>query len=120
MIRRPPRPTLFPYTPPFRSRGPRPGAAPVLEVSEDGRDVIDRRARLLWPRCVEGMQWNGKTCTGLPELFTHKQAQALAAERAKQDGVRWRLPRVNEMPRLVSRDIRPQGLLPELFTGGPM
>src|SRR2546427_1298998 len=58
MIRRPPRSTLFPYTTLFRS---------------DGRDVIDRRARLLWPRCVEGMQWNGKTCTGLPELFTHKQ-----------------------------------------------
>jgi len=91
----------------------------VLEVSEDGRDVIDRRARLLWPRCVEGMHWNGKTCTGLPELFTHKQAQALAAERAKQDGVRWRLPRVNEMRRLISRDIRPQGLSPELFPGAP-
>ncbi|WP_373805700.1 Lcl C-terminal domain-containing protein [Delftia acidovorans] len=100
-------------------RGPRPGAAPVLEVSEDGRDVIDRRARLLWPRCVEGMHWNGKTCTGLPELFTHKQAQALAAERAKQEGVRWRLPRVNEMRRLISRDIRPQGLSPELFPGAP-
>ena len=100
-------------------RGPRPGAAPVLEVSEDGRDVIDRRARLLWPRCVEGMHWNGKTCAGLPELFTHKQAQALAAERAKQDGVRWRLPRVNEMRRLISRDIRPQGLSPELFPGAP-
>ncbi|MDR0205126.1 MAG: DUF1566 domain-containing protein [Delftia acidovorans] len=100
-------------------RGSRSGAAPVLEVSEDGRDVIDRRARLLWPRCVEGMHWNGKACTGLPELFTHKQAQALAAERAKQDGVRWRLPRVNEMRRLISRDIRPQGLSPELFPGAP-
>lgn len=95
------------------------GATAMLEVSEDGRDVIDRRARLLWPRCVEGMHWNGKTCAGLPELFTHKQAQALAAERAKQDGVRWRLPRVNEMRRLISRDIRPQGLSPELFPGAP-
>ena len=79
------------------------GATAMLEVSEDGRDVIDRRARLLWPRCVEGMHWNGKTCAGLPELFTHKQAQALAAERAKQDGVRWRLPRVNVMRRLIAR-----------------
>lgn len=94
-------------------------SATVLEVSEDGRFVIDRRARLLWPRCVEGMHWSGRDCTGMPELFTHKQAQALAAERARQDGVRWRLPRVNELRRLISRDIRPQGLSPELFPGAP-
>lgn len=95
------------------------GSATALEVSEDGHYVIDRRARLLWPRCVEGMHWNGKDCTGMPQLFTHKQAQALAAERARQDGVRWRLPRVNELRRLISRDIRPQGLSPELFPGAP-
>lgn len=105
---------------PAAARGEgRSGSTAVLEVSEDGRYVIDRRARLLWPRCVEGMHWNGKTCGGLPQLFTHKQAQALAAERARQDGVRWRLPRVNELRRLISRDIRPQGLSPELFPESP-
>jgi hypothetical protein len=102
---------------PGRDAGGASGAA--LEVSEDGQYVVDRRARLLWPRCVEGMHWNGKTCSGMAELFTHKQAQALAAERARQDGVRWRLPRVNELRRLISRDIRPQGLSPDLFPAAP-
>ncbi len=97
----------------------RSAGATALQVSQDGKYVIDRRARLLWPRCVEGMHWNGRTCAGLPGLFTHKQAQALAAERAKSEGVRWRLPRVNELRRLIARDIRPQGLSPELFPDAP-
>lgn len=97
----------------------RSSSAAVLQVSDDGQYVIDHRARLLWPRCVEGMHWNGKTCTGLPQLFTHKQAQTLAAERARQDGVRWRVPRVNELRRLISRDISPAGLSPQLFPQAP-
>ncbi|WP_051303514.1 Lcl C-terminal domain-containing protein [Comamonas composti] len=91
----------------------------MFELSDDGLFVIDRRAHLLWPRCVEGMHWNGHHCTGFALLLSHKQAQQLAAERSQQDGQRWRLPRINELRRLISRDTRPPGLSAELFPQAP-
>ena len=77
------------------------------------------RARLVWPRCVHGMQWDGKTCTGAPQRLDYAQAVALANARWKAEGVRWRLPRVNELKRLVDKTTRPQGLSLELFPGAP-
>lgn len=99
---------------------PRPAAAAALSPSADGTYVLDTRAKLAWPRCVEGMQWNGRTCTGEPGLFTYAQAQALATARWKAEGVRWRLPRVNELRRLVDRSKQPPMLSPTLFPATPM
>lgn len=83
---------------------PRPPAPlPSLTLSPDGTLVIDNRARLAWPRCVEGMRWDGKTCTGTPELFTYSQAQNRAKQRWQAEGVRWRLPRVPELRHLLNR-----------------
>ena len=88
-------------------------------LSADGAYVLDRRAGLAWPRCVEGMQWNGKTCTGKPLLLDRSQANALASERWKAEGVGWRLPRVPELQRLVDRTLSPPGLHPVLFPAAP-
>ena len=41
-----------------------PVAANGLVVSADGTYVTDERLKLIWARCVEGMAWDGKTCTG--------------------------------------------------------
>jgi len=71
------------------------GADPVL--TKDGAFVVDVRNRLAWPRCVEGMQWDGRSCTGAPRLMTYGEATAWAAARARTDGVPWRLPRVTEL-----------------------
>jgi len=92
----------------------------TFTLSPDGTYVIDARTHLAWPRCVEGMRWNGKTCTGTAQLFTYAQAQALAKERWKAEGVRWRLPRVNELRRLVNRSAQPPTLDPVLFPATPM
>ena len=81
--------------------------------------VIDTRAKLAWPRCAEGMSWNGKTCSGQAEVFSYKQAVTHAAERSKAENLRWRLPRVNELKRLLDRSSKPQGLNPELFPNAP-
>jgi len=72
-------------------------------VSDDGAYVIDVRAQLAWPRCVEGMQWNGTTCTGKPLLLDRAEATALAAARWQAEGVAWRLPRAAELQRLVGK-----------------
>ncbi|RYF26808.1 MAG: DUF1566 domain-containing protein [Comamonadaceae bacterium] len=95
-------------------------AAPQLTASADGAYVLDARTHLAWSRCVEGMRWNGRTCTGSAELFTYSQAQALARDRWKTEGVRWRLPRVNELRRLVNRATQPPSLDAVLFPATPM
>ena len=88
-------------------------------LSADGAYVIDSAAQLAWPRCVEGMQWSGKTCTGRPRLLDRAEAAALAAERWKAEGVDWRLPRVPELQRLIDKSISPPGLNPALFPAAP-
>lgn len=88
-------------------------------LSADGAYVLDHRAGLAWPRCVEGMQWNGKTCTGQPLLLDRAEATALAADRWKAEGVGWRLPRAAEVQRLVDKSLTPPGLNPLLFPAAP-
>lgn len=88
-------------------------------VSPDGQYVFDPRSRLAWPRCVEGMQWNGKTCTGQAKLFDRGEAMALAAARWKAEDVRWRLPRSNELRRMVNKAQNPPGMNPDLFPNAP-
>ncbi|MDM4766506.1 DUF1566 domain-containing protein [Pelomonas sp. SE-A7] len=79
----------------------------------------DPQSGLVWARCVEGMQWNGKTCTGEPLLLTLPQALARAAARAKEDGLAWRLPRIPEFRRLVEKAGRPPGLDAAVFPAAP-
>ena len=98
---------------------PRPTASTDWSISSDGAYVLDHRAGLAWPRCVEGVQWTGKTCTGKPLLLDRGEANALAAERWKAEGVGWRLPRVPELQRLVDKTLAPPGLHPTLFPAAP-
>ena len=94
-------------------------APTAFQISPDQTMVVDTRAKLAWPRCLEGMSWNGKSCTGSAEVFNYKQATAHAADRNKAEGQHWRLPRVNELKRLLDRSSKPQGLNPELFPNAP-
>lgn len=94
-------------------------SASVPYVSPDGQYVFDPRSRLAWPRCVEGMQWNGKTCTGQAKLLDRGEAMSLATARWKAEDVRWRLPRANELRRMVNKAQNPPGMNPELFPNAP-
>jgi hypothetical protein len=94
-------------------------SAPLLKVSEDGQAVLDTSTGLLWSRCVEGMQWDGRRCAGQAQRFTHAQAVSAAARRAKAEGLAWRLPRLPELRRLADRSARVPGLDPRLFPGAP-
>ena len=61
------------------------------------------------------MQWSGSGCTGRPLLLDRSQASARALQRSTIDGQRWRLPRVNELRRLVNKNATPPGLDAQLF-----
>lgn len=108
-----------PQEPEAATAGKAEAARPAFQISRDGRFVLDMRAHLAWPRCVEGMQWDGQHCQGLPSVMTYKQAQTHAQEQGREDGIRWRMPRVNEMRRLIDRSVHPQGLHPTLFPDAP-
>lgn len=92
--------------------------AATLALSADGSLVVDTRARLAWPRCVEGMQWNGTTCTGTPLEIDYAQALAHANARWKAEALPWRLPRAAELRRLVDKSRTP-GLDARLFPAAP-
>lgn len=94
-------------------------SAGALQISDGGQTVTDTRTRLVWARCVEGMHWDGKQCAGEPQRLSFAQASALAQQRAKAEGLRWRLPRVNELSRLVDRAATPPGPDPRLFPQAP-
>lgn len=88
-------------------------------LTAQGAVVLDGSARLVWARCVVGMEWNGKTCTGRPDRLDHGQALALASARAHAEALPWRLPRVNELRHLVDRAVSPPGPDPALFPAAP-
>lgn len=104
-----------------QSEGAASSAAPDshFTVSGDGLWVLDQRAKLAWPRCVEGMVWNGATCIGQPRRLTHGEAMDLALQRWKAEGVRWRVPRANELRRLVDKQQLRGGVNPQWFPGAP-
>lgn len=84
-----------------------PSAPPVaLEPSADGRELLDRSTGQAWARCVEGMAWDGRACTGQATLFTHGEALAKARARSAADGQAWRVPRVTELKHFVVRQSR--------------
>jgi hypothetical protein len=71
-----------------------------LNISADGVTVADSKTTLTWKRCVEGMNWDGTSCTGTPATFTHDGALQQAASQA---GAGWRLPNVKELSSIVDK-----------------
>jgi len=102
-----------------QAASPIPADALPLVPADHGAQILDPHTGLAWSRCVEGMHWNGHTCTGQPVRVSHAQALALAAARKRLDGLPWRLPRVAELERLVRRSGPPPGLDPLLFPAAP-
>ena len=94
-------------------------ATSALKPSADGTAIVDPRSKLAWARCVEGMVWNGKTCAGQRKLFDRAEANAVAQARAKAEEARWRLPRANELRRMVDKKANPPGIPPQLFPAAP-
>lgn len=95
-------------------------ARPNFALSIDGAYVIDVHAKLAWPRCAQGMRWDGRTCTGQAQRVSYAQATALARARRQADGAPWRLPRLTELRRLVGPSSNPTELDPVLFPGAPL
>ncbi|MDR7297496.1 hypothetical protein J2X16_002845 [Pelomonas aquatica] len=91
-----------------------------LVPSADGLELLDASAGLAWSRCVQGMHWDGRHCTGEPTLATHAEALALARTRSEAEGRPWRVPRAQELRRLPERLGQPRhaaALMPDAPRG---
>jgi Protein of unknown function (DUF1566) len=71
--------------------------AEPFTISKNGQEVIDRETGLVWRRCAEGMLWNGSSCEGLAQNFSHVEAQFRAKAVAAVTGNAWRLPNLHEL-----------------------
>lgn len=92
---------------------------PPWAVTDDGQGVTSPGGTLIWSRCVQGMQWTGRTCAGQPALATRAEAIAWAAARRSTDRLDWRLPRVTELQKLAEPRAHPPGLDARLFPAAP-
>jgi hypothetical protein len=70
-------------------------------ISADGQEVTDSSTRLTWRRCVEGMRFDGKACTGKAATFSYAAAKKNAAETARREGKAWRVPAREELVALL-------------------
>lgn len=107
------------YAATVQAAAPIPADAPGLVLADHGAQILDPYTGLAWSRCVEGMRWNGKTCTGRPVHVSQAKALALAVARKGVDGFAWRLPRVADLQRLATRMGVGAGLDPVLFPAAP-
>lgn len=94
-------------------------AQPDWLITADGAYLVHLSAGSAWPRCVEGMLWNGRTCEGQALLLDHAAALALAQSRAKTDGVAWRLPQMKELQGLARQGTRPADTLGSWLPNNP-
>jgi hypothetical protein len=70
-------------------------------ISKDGTEVFDTQTGLTWRRCVEGMKWDGKTCSGYPFGGMLVESLQRAANEARLTGKNWRLPNIKELGSLI-------------------
>ncbi|WP_158529625.1 DUF1566 domain-containing protein [Parvibium lacunae] len=68
-----------------------------------GLEVKDTVSGLIWRRCVEGLQWDGKQCAGEAIKVGLNEAQELAKKAATATKRAWRLPTHAEMHSLAEK-----------------
>jgi len=86
---------------------------------DDGAGVLDQTTGLVWVRCVHGMRWTGRQCTGQAARVTQEEAMQLALGQREATAQRWRLPHVADLRRLANRLAKVPELVPTLFPQSP-
>lgn len=92
-------------------------------ISDNGQEVLDLQTNLIWRRCVEGMTWNGTTCT--PEsvsgetYFMFQEALQRASNQAAQTKKAWRLPNIKELTSLMDYSQANMAIDPNAFPATP-
>ena len=88
-------------------------------ISADGHEVTDSVSHLVWHRCVEGMFWDGKACTGKAATFSYAGAKKAAAAMAQREAKPWRIPAREELVALVDMARKKPRIDPQAFPQTP-
>ena len=88
-------------------------------VSADGQEVLDTKTSLVWRRCVEGMQWDGKACKGKATRYKFGEAKQRADAAAPAQGKAWRVPTKDELSTLVIKQKKKPMTDKEAFPNTP-
>jgi len=78
----------------------------VIGATPEGSEVLDKTTRIIWQRCVLGMNWNGSTCVGTPRAMDWNQAQVSARTMSPSTAAnptQWLLPASDSLFKLVER-----------------
>lgn len=91
-------------------------------ISPDRQEVTDRLSGLIWRRCVEGSTLEGSAlvgerCVGQPLTPDWLKTLAHARRQARNTGVAWRLPNLNELASLIDHEHLPH-IDTQAFPGG--
>jgi len=71
-------------------------ATTAPQLLADGDVVIDKRANLVWQRCMVGRRWNGNVCVGTVKMLTAPEAIEIARAASTQMAA-WRVPTKHEL-----------------------
>ena len=93
-------------------------AGEQYSTSKNG-EVTDKKTGLIWRRCTEGMNWNGKTCTGNPTLFIYKGAVEFSTAESAKTGLQWRVPIMAELFSIVDKDHSHPAINSKIFPATP-
>ena len=91
---------------------------PSSDFTDNGDGTVSHKiSGLIWKRCVEGMIWDSKTCTGQSALFNASEASKLTSNFAGQTD--WRLPSITELQSIVEREAFNPSINIEVFPNTP-
>ncbi|MCX7074568.1 MAG: DUF1566 domain-containing protein [Methylococcales bacterium] len=76
-------------------------------ISDNQQEVLDMQTGLIWRRCIEGLKWNGTTCSGSPFYGMFQESLERAANQARLTGKPWRVPSVKELGSLADQSQSP-------------
>lgn len=76
--------------------------APDLRFKLNKGEAYDTKTKLIWKRCIEGMNWDqvSNTCTGKAEKMTWDKMMATYPS----SGAEWRIPSVEELASIRTGD----------------
>ena len=72
--------------------------AHAVTYSDNGDGTVtDPTSGLIWMRCAVGQTWNGSSCAGIADTYTHDKAMALEGKLTFAAAADWRVPSVREL-----------------------
>lgn len=92
-----------------------PSWTPTNRFLSNEDEILDSKTGLIWKRCLEGMKWDGQTCSGISEEFLISQLPTYM--KSLRDD--WRLPNIDELNSIKAGKGEEDPIAPPAEVSGP-